>query len=82
MLGWILLGLLATATIVVVISGCINKSKVKETVQDKNLQGGVVEMVDRCRNVVKWKDLNSDQEYEMQGESVGDDIHEGDVIYA
>lgn len=82
MLGWILLGLLATAVVVVVINGIITKSRIKEEMVKQDMNRAVIEKIDTCQNKVSLKDLESGKVLEIQGDDVAYELDERDRIYA
>lgn len=82
MLGWILLGLLATAVVVVVINGVITKSRIKEEMVKQDMNRAVIEKIDTCQNKVSLKDLESGKVLEIQGDDVAYELDERDRIYA
>lgn len=87
-LEWIVRGLVvaaATAAVVsvvkIVISGIITKNKLKEAMENKNVQNAIVEKVENCSNQVTLRDLENDTIYEVHGDGVDYNIDEGDIIY-
>lgn len=82
MLGWILLGLVCTAAVVVVISGMITKNRIREEMEKQNINKAVVETINTCSNKVTLKDLESGKCLEIQGDDVAYDLREKDRIYA
>lgn len=82
MLGWILLGIAVAAVGVVVISGIISKSRIKEVMQEQNIQRALITEINRCTNVIKLKDLNSSKTKEIQGDGIDDSLREYDKIIA
>lgn len=81
MLGWILLGLVCAAAVVVVISGTITKSRIKEEMAKQNMSRAVIESIDTCSNKVSLKDLSSGKVLEIQGDDVAYELDERDRIY-
>lgn len=86
MLGRLLLmGLaaLAVTSIVVYISGLLNKKKTQDVMRDKAIKNGLIKQIDRCNNVLTLEDLNSGNTYELKGaDSIDYDLYEGQTIYA
>ena len=80
MLGWILLGIVAAAAGVVVISGIISKSRIKEVMQERNIKCAVINEINKCTNVIKLKDLNSSKTTEFQGDGIDDSLREHEKI--
>ncbi len=84
MLGWILGGLLAAAAvavIVVTISGSINKKRIEEVMRNNGIKDALIEEIDRCDNVVKLSDLDSDKEIEIHGDDVSNRLKEYDMVF-
>lgn len=82
MLGWILLGLASVAVGVIVISGVVDKGKLRMQMRAHGMQEAVITQIDACRNVVKLEDLNSDNTIEIQGDDLSYDLEEYDTIIA
>ena len=82
MLGWILLGIAVAAVGVVVISGIISKSRIKEVMQEQNMKRAVITEINKCTNVIKLKDLNSNETMKIQGDGIDDSLREREKIYA
>lgn len=72
----------AVAAIIVYISGTITRSIAREKAQENGIKEAIITEVDNCSNVVKIRDLDSDQEVEIHGDCVDWDLNEGDKIYA
>ncbi len=82
MLGWILLGIAAAAVCVVVISGIITKSRIKEQMREKNMENAVITEINKCKNVIKLEDLNTGKTMEIRGDGVDDSLRENVKIIA
>ena len=82
MFGWILLGLAATAVGVIVISGIVNKSRIKEKMRERGLEEAIITEIDSCTNKVKLEDLYSDKTLEIQGDDLDCSLEEYDTIVA
>lgn len=83
MLGWIigaLLGAAAITAIIIVVSGIIDKQKIQDKMREQGVSDALVEKINNCENVVRLKDLDSDQTYEIQGDDVSYSLYEGQVI--
>lgn len=83
MIGWILAGLAAAATvsaIVIVIRGVITKNRIREKMREEGIRRMIVQKVDECSNIVKLEDLNSDKTIEIQGDGISSEIDEYDTI--
>ena len=70
MLGWILLGIAVAAVGVVVISGIISKARIKEVMQEQNIQRALI------------TEINSSKTKEIQGDGIDDSLREYDKIIA
>lgn len=78
----ILLGVAAIVIdVITIVVDMITKAILKDKMKDKNLESAVIEMVDRCDNVVKLKDLDSDKVLEVHGQDIDSDIYQGDRLY-
>ncbi len=85
MLGWILAGLLgaaAVSVIVITISGIIERKRIQDELKRQQDEIGkvLVEEINKCDRVVRLKDLDSESVYEINGDSISDDIYEGQYI--
>ena len=85
MLGWILAGLLgaaAVSVIVITISGIIDRTRIQDELKRQQDAIGkvLVEEINKCDRVVRLKDLDSESVYEINGDSISDDIYEGQYI--
>ena len=85
MLGWILAGLLgaaAVSVIVITISGIIDRKRIQDELKRQQDEIGkvLVEEINKCDRVVRLKDLDSESVYEINGDSISDDIYEGQYI--
>lgn len=72
---------LAVGFIVATVAEFITKRILKKQMSNNELNSAVIEAVDRCRNVVKLKDLDSSKVLEIHGEGIDSDICEGDRLY-
>lgn len=82
MLGWILLGLAAAAVGVIVISGIVSKSRIKEKMRENGIKDAIITEINNCTNTVKIEDLYGDKTLEIRGDDLDDELEEDDVIYA
>lgn len=82
MLGWILLGLAATAVGVIVISGMVTKSRIKEKMREKGMEEAIITEINNCTNTVKLEDLYSDNILEIQGDDLDYELEECETIIA
>jgi ABC-type bacteriocin/lantibiotic exporter with double-glycine peptidase domain len=82
MLGWILLGLATAAVGVIVISGMVTKSRIKEKMREKGLHETIITEINYCTNTVKLEDLYSDDTLEIQGDELDYELEEYDTITA
>ena len=82
MLGWILLGLVTAAAGVIVISGIVDKSRIKEKMRERNMRIAIIKEVDSCTNTVKLEDLDSEETLEIRGDDLDDDLSLYDPIIA
>ncbi len=80
LLGHIILtGIVAAAAVGViayVISGMITKEKIKLKVNDDV----IIKSINNCTNTITLEDLDN-QTYEVRGDSISDDLYEGQMIY-
>ena len=70
MLGWILLGMAAVAVGVIVISGIVDKSSIKEQMEERDIEDLLITKINTCNNTVKLRDLWSDETIEIQGDYI------------
>lgn len=82
MLGWILLGLATAAVGVVVISGIVNKSRIKEKMRERGIQEALITEINNCTNTVKLEDMYSNETLEIRGDDLDYDLEEYDTIFA
>lgn len=82
MLGWILLGLATVAVGVVVISGVVTKSRIKEEMNNKGISEGLITEINKCTNTIKLESLYSDETLEIRGDDLDSDLAEYDTIVA
>ncbi len=68
-------------TMVVEVIDMITKAILKDKMKDEKFESAVIEMVNRCDNVVKLKDLDSDKVIEVHGQDIDSDIYQGDRLY-
>lgn len=71
---------IAASAIVIYIDGKITEAKIDEELREKKLEKALVQRIDKCNNVISLKDLDSDQEYEIHGDSIDDSMYTGQVI--
>ncbi len=75
------LGLAAgIAIITVAIRGLITRFIIRRTMSDKGMQRAIVTAADRCKNIVRLKELETGQILEMQGDGIEDGIMANDII--
>ena len=81
-LNLLVAGLVGAAVIGIVIYGFITKQKIKESVaQHSNaIKQVIVNVVDRHNNVVKLRDLDSNNTIEIKGDGISHDIQQNDVM--
>lgn len=82
-LGWIIGGLLTAAAItaiVIYINGKITREKLEEELRKRNIKMAIAREINKCTNTMTFEDFE-DNTYEVHGDSIDDDIEEGDVIW-
>ena len=78
----ILLGVAAIVIdVITIVVDMITKAILKDKMKDEKFESAVIEMVNRCDNVVKLKDLDSDKVIEVHGQGIDSDIYQGDRLY-
>ncbi len=78
----ILLGVAAIVIdVITIVVDMITKAILKDKMKDEKFESAVIEMVNRCDNVVKLKDLDSDKVIEVHGQDIDSDIYQGDRLY-
>ena len=82
MLGWILFGLATAAVGVVVISGIVSKSRIREKMREKGMQKALIKEINNCTNTVKLEDLYNNETLEIRGDDLDSDLDEYDTIVA
>ena len=84
LLGFLIKAAIAAAVvsaIVIYVSGKITQSKIQDALREKGVKSALIQKIDNCNNVVSLKDLESDQEYELHGDSIDDYLREDQRIY-
>lgn len=76
------IGAAVTGAAIAIIDGILDRQRLKELMREKNVDQGVITMIDRCSNQVTLKDLERDVEQTYQADEIGYDISEYDTIYA
>ena len=82
-LGWIIGGLLTAAAItaiVIYINGKITKEKLEEEFRKRDIKMAIAKEINKCTNTMTFEDFENNT-YEVHGDSIDDDIEEGDVIW-
>ncbi len=82
MLGWILLGLVTAAVGVIVISGMVTESRIKEKMRENGMKEAIITEINNCTNTVKLEDLYSDDTLEIRGDELDYELDEYDTITA
>lgn len=82
MLGWILVGLATAAVGVVIISGMVTKSRIKEKMQSRGIEMAIITEINKCTNTVKLEELCSDKTLEIRGDALDCELDEYDTIFA
>lgn len=80
MLGWILLGLATAAVGVVVISGIVSKSRIREKMRDRGMKEALITEINNCTNTVKLEDLYSEKTLEIRGDDLDYELEEYDTV--
>lgn len=83
-LGFGLLALIigiTTTAIVIHIKGAITRKKLQEELLKKNINGVMITAINRCKNCLSLKDLDSGKTLQIQGDAISDDLHKKDRIY-
>lgn len=81
-LNLLVAGLVGAAVIGIVIYGLITKQRIRERLAQRSeaISRVIVSAVDRCNNVVKLTDLDSNNTIEVKGDGISYDIQQNDVI--
>jgi len=61
---------------------CITIDKIKEKMLEHNCEKALIKTINSCTNQITLKDLDSEDTFVIEGDSILDDIYEGQVIYA
>ncbi len=77
MIGWIIAGLLAASVLVIVISGIIDRQKIKEALKGEGFKEAIVESVDKTENRINVKDFLSGKKCQIEGDGISDEIRQG-----
>lgn len=80
MLGWILLGLATAAVGVIIISGMVTKSRIKEKMRERGFEMAIITEINKCTNTVKLEELCSDKTIEIRGDDIDCELDEYDTI--
>jgi len=59
----------------------ITVSAIKKEMRKKGISGCIVDLINRCDNTIKLNDLDSNVTFKMKGESISDELYEGECIY-
>ena len=76
-----ILGGILGAIALIEIAGAITVAVIKEEMQNMDIKGCCVDTIYRCDNKIKLSDLYSNKTFEMEGDSISDDLYEGEQIY-
>ena len=71
---------IAASAIVIYIDGKITEEKIEEELKERDVRKAIVKRIDECNRVILLKDLLSDQEYEIHGDSIDDSLITGTEI--
>lgn len=81
MLGWILLGIAATAVGVVIISGMVTKNRIREKLRERGFKMAMITVIDTCTNTVKLEDFGNDKTIEIRGDALDNELNEYETIF-
>ena len=81
-LNLLVAGLVGAAVIGIVVYGIITKTKIREQLSkhSETIRRVIVNVVDRNNNVVKLRDLDSSNTFEIKGNEISHDIQQNEVI--
>lgn len=74
-------GAAIVAGIVIYIAGKITKEKLRKKLEDKGIETALINEIDRCSNVIKMTDFDTDETIEVHGDDIDDEIEEDDLIF-
>lgn len=74
-------GAAVVAGIVIYISGIITEEKLREKLKEKGIESALINDIDRCTNVIKLTDMDTDETIEVHGDDIDYDIEEDDLIF-
>lgn len=81
MIGWIIAGLIAAVAVtVIVVSGIIDKQKLKDEAEKLGIEKAVVDRADHCENIVRFRDLSTGVQYDVKGDGISNEITVGSYI--
>lgn len=72
----------AVGAIIIYVCGKITQSKIEDKLREKGVEEALIRQISNCDNTVTLEDFCSDQKFEIHGDGIGDDIYEGQRIYA
>lgn len=72
---------ITSAAVVIYVSGTITRHKIEEKLREKNIYSAMIQEIDRCKNCISLKDLDSGKILQIQGDGVSDDLYNEDRIY-
>lgn len=82
MLLWGIGGALIGGAVGAIIDGIINRQRLREIAQSRDLRKSIVRSINRCDNIVKLEDLESGKCLTVQGDGIADDVRLNGIIYA
>ena len=82
MLGWILLGLATVAVGVIIISGMVTESRIKDKMRERGIKMAMITIIDKCTNTVKLEEFCSEKTIEIRGDALDCELDEYTTIFA
>ena len=78
------IGVAAGATVAAVciyIDGKITEKKMRKEMAKESIKQVLIKEIDKCDNVVKLSDMESEREFVIRGDRIDRKLKKGDVIY-
>jgi len=65
----------------IVIGGAVTISIIINEMKKRNISACIVDVIDRCNNTIKLNDLYNNKTFKIEGDSISDELYEGERIY-
>ena len=72
--------IMAVDKIIITIKGIITHEKLKEKMKEHGVDKNLIDRVDTCENIVSFRDLETESQYEVKGDGISSEIKVGSSI--